>query len=116
MDHDVFENQMIDGVNRHADEKSQYADSLGDTMPTQKSSPFGKRDRHIVRKGLKRTLLALITAATFAVSVFGFITVATAPGYLAVLLFFTSIVALWFAFVLLYAQGIGHAKSGGSLK
>ena len=114
MDHDVYENQMIDGVNRHAEDRSQLIDSLKNA--TQKSSTSGKRNARIVRKGLKRTVLALMTAATFAASVFGFITVASAPGYLAVLLFFTSIVALGFAFVLLYAQGIGHAKSGGGLK
>ena len=116
MDHDIYENQMIDSVNRNAEEKSKLIDALKNAAPAEKSSPFGKHDRSIVRKGLKRTLLALITAATFAVSVFGFIKVATAPGYLAVLVFFTSVVALWFAFVLLYAQGIGHAKSGGDLK
>ena len=114
MEHDIYENQMIDGVNRNAEEKSQAIDALKNA--TQKSSTSGERNAQIVRRGLKRILLALMTAAMFVISVVGFIAVATAPGYLAVLLFFASVATLGCVFILLYAQGIGHVTIGGDPK
>ena len=75
-----------------------------------------KNDARIVRRGFKRTLLALLTATMFAISVLGFVAVATAPGYLAVILFLGSIIAMVCAFVLLYAQGITYVESKGDGK
>jgi hypothetical protein len=69
-----------------------------------------------IKRGLKCLAFALLTAAIFAVSVYGFIAVATAPGYLAVMLFLGSIVALAVAFTLLYALGIIAAGRSGDGK
>ena len=67
---------------------------------------MNKTDAKILKRGLKRTGLALLTVVLFAISVLGFIRVATAPGYLAVLLFILSVIWLGMTFILLYAQGI----------
>ena len=75
-----------------------------------------KNDGRVVIRGLKRTLVALLTAVTFAASGLGFIVTAKVPGYLAVLLFFVSILALVASFVLLYAQGIISVESKGESK
>lgn len=109
MDHDAFENEMFETVNHHgkADDK---------TIPAEASMGLNKNDGRVVVRGLKRTLIALLNAATFAMAVLGFIAVAKAPGYLAVLLFFVSILALVFSFILLYAQGIIPVESKGESK
>jgi energy-converting hydrogenase Eha subunit C len=52
----------------------------------------------------------------FAIAVIGLITVAKAPGYLAVVLFFASVLALIASFILLYAQGIIRVESKGESK
>ena len=69
---------------------------------------MNKTDGKILKRGLKRMSLALMTAAIFVTSVLGFIKVAFVPGYLAVALFLGSVVALGMALVLLYAQGINR--------
>ena len=74
---------------------------------------MNKTDFSILKRGLKRMLFALITAALFALSVWGFIETATAPGYLAVLFFFISVAELGLAFLFLYAQGIVRGKYEG---
>lgn len=100
MDHEAYESQMFDDVNRHGKAATpDIVDESWDQVVT-------KDDRRVVARGLKRVLLALLTAAMFAIAVIGLIAVATAPGYLAVLLFFASILALAVSFILLYAQGI----------
>ena len=71
---------------------------------------MNKTDAKILKRGLKRLGLAFITMVTFAISVLGFIEVATAPGYLAVLLFILSVFWLGITFVLLYAQGATQNK------
>lgn len=73
-----------------------------------------KTDVKILKRGLKRVGAALLTAATFAISVLGLVVTATVPGYLAVLLFLVSIVLMAVAFTLLYAQGINRKISKGS--
>lgn len=67
---------------------------------------MNKTDVEILKRGLKRMGLALLTAALFVISVASLIKVATAPGYLAVLLFILALVELVMAITLLYAQGL----------
>ena len=112
MDHEAYENQMIDGVNRNAEEKSKHVDTCGTENTAAKVIPlFTKKDSQILSVGFKRTILALLTAAAFGISVAGFIATAMAPGYLAVALFLGSWVALGGAYVLLYAQGLIRVES-----
>ena len=100
MDHETFENEMIETVNQHGD-------SVIYTETQEKSSPVTKKnDARIVFTGLKRTLVALMTVAFFALAVLGFIAVAKMQGYMAVLVFFASVVSLLGSFTFLYAQGI----------
>ena len=111
MDHEVYEKQMIDAVNRNAEEKSKQFNA-----GTPDGKVVTKKDKSALKRGFKRTLLALMTAAMFTISVFGFIATATAPGYLAVAVFITSIAMLGCGFIFLYAQGIGYAESKGESK
>lgn len=105
MDHDAYENHMIEAINQHGEKTN--------AEPVKKKI-MNKSDAIVVAVGLKRTLLALLTAAISAISVVGLITVAKVTGYIAVLLFFASILGLLGAFVLLYAQGISRTESGES--
>ena len=101
MDHDAYETQMIDSINRHGEEAAKEKAAIKlDRVIT-------KNDTRTVVRGLKRVFLALLTAALFGASVFGLITVATAHGYWAVGLFVASLLVMALAFILLYAQGIG---------
>lgn len=102
MDHEEYESQMIDGVNRNA---AEYTGTPESTV-TVKKRVFTKADARAVRRGLKRMALALITAILFAISVFTFVAVAYVTGYLAVLLFISAITVMGLAFIFLYAQGI----------
>jgi hypothetical protein len=72
---------------------------------------MNKTDAKILKRGLKRVGVALLTTSIFVSSVVGLIVTATAPGYLAVLLFLLSIVGLLASFVLLYSQGINRRIS-----
>ena len=101
MDHEAYENEMIDGVNRHAEEQSVRFET---SIP--KRAVITKEDTTALKTGLKRMLLALLTAFLFALSIFSFVATATATGYWAVILFISAIVLLGWSFVLLYAQGI----------
>lgn len=91
---DKYEQEMIDAVNRHAEEQSHYAS-------TQETPSRAK----VMGRGLGRMLLAVLTAVLFAISLYGFIMVASVPGYRAVLLFHVSGMNLFWAFALLHAQG-----------
>jgi hypothetical protein len=115
MDHEAYENEMIDSVNRHADEKDLYADAFESTVTTKKSV-FAKTDAKALKLGLKRTLLAIFTALLFALAVFCFILVATAKGYWAVMLFFAALAFMGCGYIFLYAQGITNAGSKGDNK
>ena len=110
MNHEAFEKEMIDTVNRNAEEKKQHTDT------TVHKSVFTKTDVLAFRVGLRRTLFALITAAIFAFSVFCFIAVAMVHGYLAVALFIVALMALGFSFLFLYAQGITRVESKSEKK
>lgn len=101
MDHEAFENEMIDTVNRHAEEQSGQV-KIG--IP--KVKVITKKDTSALKTGLKRMVVALFTAFLFALSVFAFIVTATATGYWAVLSFFAAIVLMVWAIIFLYAQGI----------
>lgn len=105
MNHNACEKEMIDTVNRHAGKAR-----------TQVGAIITKKDTATLKTGLKRMALALLTAAIFAVSVFSFIAVATAPGYLAVALFIMAIMTLACGFVFLYAQGISNTERNGDDK
>ena len=109
------ENQMIDGVNRHAEE---WTDFSGDTesTPAAGKSEFRNRDVKTLMRGLKRTAIALLTLILFGLSVFCFIAVATAPGYWAVALFVSAIVLMVWAIIFLYAQGFIRFESKGDSK
>lgn len=115
MDHEAYENEMIDSVNRHADEKDLYADAFESTVTTKKSV-FSKTDVKTLKRGLKRTMLAVLTGALFALAIFCFVQVATARGYWAVMLFFCALTFLVCGYIFLYAQGITHAGSKGDNK
>lgn len=73
----------------------------------------------ILKTGLKRMGVALCTATLYALAVWDFIAVATAPGYMAVLLFIVALLILVAAFILTCAQGItvpAHEESQGEDK
>jgi len=75
-----------------------------------------KVDMDILKRGIKRVVVALIMAAMFVMAVLGFIVTANAHGYLAVILFLASVLMLITALTLLYAQGINrrvHTESKG---
>ena len=103
MDHEAFENEMFDAVNRHAEEHDGQVKT-----GTPKVKVITKNDASALKTGLKRMAVALFTAFLFGLSVFAFIATATATGYWAVLLFIAAIVLLVWAFIFLYAQGIGN--------
>ena len=94
MDHEAYEKHMIDTVNRHAEEAAP------------EPVVVKRRDAHVIARGLKRTVLALLTMVMLTVAVIGYIAVASAHGYWAVLVFFASTLALIGSFTFLYAQGI----------
>lgn len=102
MDHEVFEKEMFDGVNRHAEENSKCSEN---TIPV-KRRLFTKKDAAYLAKGLRCMVFAIVTAAMFAISVLGFIRVASLTGYLAVVMFIVSIASLVTAIIFLYALGI----------
>ena len=115
MDHDAYENEMIEAINRHGEAAAEEV-ATEEATEAKWSMVMNKSDARVIVRGLKRILLALLTAATFAIAVIGLIVVATAPGYLAVVLFFASILAMVCSFVLLYAQGIICIESKGESK
>lgn len=115
MNHEAYENEMIDGVNRHAGEWEQITFDYEGT-DTAKSGPAKNTGVRILGRGLRCVVLALFTAAVFGLSVFDFIAVAYSTGYLAVALFICAIALLAVAFILLYAQGITDKESQGDDK
>lgn len=107
MNHDAYENQMINSVNRHAD---------GDIEIIPVTNQFTKTDAKSLWLGLKRVIVALLTAASFALTGYTFYAVATATGYGAVALFIAALVLTLWSFALLYAQGVVSAESQGDNK
>lgn len=108
MDHESYESKMIDGVNRHAEEKGKRIGKV--------KRVFTKADVSTLKRGLKRTVIAIITEIIFGLSVFSFIAAATASGYWAVILFLAAIVLLVWSFIFLYAQGVADGESQGDSK
>lgn len=104
MDHEAFEKEMIDHVNRNAEEKHP------------KEPVITKTDKHAITRGLKHVLLSLITVAMFAASVSGFYVTAIVPGYLAVAAFIASIAASVATVILLYAHGSACMRGKGDAK
>lgn len=104
---DKYEKEMIDCVNRHAEEKAKY--------PTahDKQGAFTKTDARSLWLGFKRVIVALLTAASFALTGYTFFAVATATGYWAVALFIAAIVLAIWSFALLSAQGVVPVESQG---
>ena len=110
MDHEAYENEMIEAVNQHGD-------AAPDQVITSKQNRvINKKDVRAVGRGIRRTILALLTAATLAASALGFYTVSIMCGYMAVLLFFASVLGMVVTVVLLYAQGIIRTESNGESK
>ena len=101
MDHKAYEKEMINTINHRGE-------STKEPTKANWSLVMNKNDGRIVTRGLKRTVLALLTVALFTLGVIGLILTASTPGYLAVLMFLVSIVEMLIALVLLYAQGINH--------
>jgi hypothetical protein len=77
---------------------------------------MNKADWKVLKKGLKRLALSLFTAALFAVSVYGFVVTALVSGYVAVLLFVTSVVTTGSGFLFLYAHGLDGTEDQGESK
>lgn len=80
---------------------------------------MNKADVRILKRGLKRVGVAVLTALIFVSSVVGLIVTATAPGYLAVLLFLLSVMGLLATYILMYAQGLNRrlrTESKGEVK
>ena len=115
MNHAEYEKQMIDGVNRHAEEWDQITFDT-EITDTAKSVPVKNKNVKIFGRGLARVAVALVTAAMFGLSVLDFIAVASATGYCAVALFIIAIVQLLVAVILLYSQGITNKESKGDGK
>jgi hypothetical protein len=114
MDHETFESQMFDSVNRHADEAGDQPVLNTPDNLTKGRKITNEKDARVLSRGIARTVLALVTAVTVGVSVVGFIEVAKATGYLAVLLFIASLLTLVISGTLLYAQGIDAKTHKGS--
>ena len=108
MDHDAFEKEMFESVNRHSGEwKLLTFDGEFEEAPkSHKLKVFTKKDVSTLVTGLKVLVVALFTASLFGLAVFAFIATATATGYWAVVLFIAAIVLLLWAFIFLYAQGV----------
>jgi hypothetical protein len=115
MNHEAYENEMINGVNLHGRVSDEITFDNEDT-DTVKSVPVKHTGLKTLGRGLGRVALALFTAATFGFSVFDFIAVAYSTGYLAVALFICGIIMLAVAFILLYAQGITDKERPGESK
>ena len=78
-----------------------------------------RTDVKILKRGLKRVALALLTTATLLLALMGFFVTALMPGYLAVALFLVSVVLTAIAYCLLYGHGMNHktaAESKGERK
>lgn len=71
---------------------------------------MSKTDANILKRGCKRMLLSLLTAAFFALAVYCFYLTAISYGYWAVLSFIAALVWWGLAFILLYVQGLISGK------
>ena len=110
MDHDVYEEQMIDMVNRHADESAKAQPKVA---PAQESVS-AKLMAMTFWRGTKTLILALITVAIFALTANSFLMVGSKAGWWAVVAFLGGIVLLFFAAAFLYALGLVIGRKGES--
>ena len=101
MDHEAYEKEMIDSVNRNAEGKAKLVT---------------KADKAMLKAGFGCVLVSLFTAGLAFLSVWCLIRVVKAPGYLAVLLFLASIFVGIVSLTLLYALGIAVTKATGEVK
>lgn len=108
MDHEAYEKQMIDGVNRHAEVSSVETSTVDSTL--------NESDVRTIGRGLRRLVLAVLTVFLFSASVYFFVTVGTLTGYWAVLRFLLAIWAMFAAVVFLYALGITPMGRRGDSK
>ena len=69
---------------------------------------MNKTDLKILKRGLKRMGIGLLTASTFLIAVLGFILAAFTPGYVAVPLFLISAFVVAIASCMLYGMGLNH--------
>lgn len=99
MNHEAWENDMIDTFGQRNQEPTQNSQK-------KRVRILSKEDSAALVTGLKRTLLALITIALFAASVAAFIGVAYMGGYAAVGMFFAAILTSIATFTMLFAQGV----------
>ena len=113
MDHNAYESQMIDSINRHAEEQSQLT---GTVENAPKEKVFTKDDALTMSRGIKRMVIAMVTAALFALAVNSFLMISTKVGWLAVVAFLGGIILLLIAVFLLYVQGITHVGKSGDDK
>lgn len=104
MDHTKFENDMIDEVNRNAEENADRPYVFD--IPVIDRPVTKEKDIRVLLRGVKRTVIALCTILSITSSVYGFIAVAKATGYIAIAIFMASIFLLLASGILLYAQGI----------
>lgn len=110
--HDAYEEEMIAMVNRNAKEAEERVKA---STPTQENvNP--KLQVKTFGSGIKLMLLALITAALFALTVNSFLMVCTKVGWWAVLAFTAGIVLLFFAITFLYAMGLVITRKSGETK
>ena len=107
MDHDVYEEQMIDMVNRHADESAKAQPKV-----TTQEQVSGKLMAMTFWRGTKTLILALITVAIFALTANSFLMVGSKAGWWAVVAFLGGIVLLFFAAAFLYALGLVIGRKG----
>lgn len=76
---------------------------------------MNKSDINTFKRGFRRTVLALLTAAFFVLGVCGLIKTASVPGYLAVITFIASLASMFASLVCMFAQGVtitGKTESG----
>lgn len=104
MDHVKYETEMIEEVNRKSEEHSDNPHIFD--IPVIDRPVTKEKDIRVLLRGIKRTVIALLTALSIATSVYGFISVAKATGYIAIAIFMASIFLLLASGILLYAQGI----------
>ena len=101
MDHEAFEKEMIDSINRNAESKTKLVT---------------KADKAMLKAGFGCVLVSLFTAGLAFLAVWCLIQMVKAPGYMAVLLFLASIFVGIVSLSLLYALGIAVTKATGEVK
>lgn len=91
--------------------KYEKRNDLGIIEITPATNQFTKTNAKSLWLGCKRVLVALLTAASFVLTVYAFFAVATATGYWAVALFIAAVLLTIWSVALLYAQGVVYVES-----